>query len=597
MKRTTRRRLARAALLGATMLATAAEAAVEISPFVEARPVISYASDQSPETRAWTELGAGLESSVDSRRIDFDLRYRYGQRLAVSGPLNDDARHTGAGSMRAELLRDLLYLDALGSATLVNTQFGGLNDQLGDDPSQQQTYAASVQPAIRRRFGRLQFNARYSYGIFEVEGQAPALRIGAPVDSNQLAIGGASDTRNQSASVTLGNAGRSDRLRWRLIGEYQRDRIEQLDQRYTSKRAVADGEYALSRKIGLIGSVGYEDILDRQDSILVDPTTGLAIPDANGFAQRDPANPFVVNFDEEGITYEAGFRWSPSRRTNVIARAGRRFGDFTASGSAELRFLSDLRLLASYTESINNFGRLFTTLFTDPVSGVVTPISSFAAGGSDRTPLGATTCAFGLDPATGTCRFSLTQVASNATFKDQSAAITLAKGGGGELGSGGGDLTPSRLTGAISGFYTRRSYLGEQVPGVPSAASPFSLAGSTDISYGVDVRGERELGERSAAAFDLRAQRNRYGLSRDAKDLLLTAQLSYTKPVGRQISLSASLFASRRWVDDSATTPATARFDLREGTTATFAVGLRYSFTPVRGRRSQSAPDIGQPEG
>ena len=586
-----RRRIARALLLSAAAVPVPAMSAVSFEPSVESRLVGTYSSDQSPETRSWNEIAAGLQSSVDTDRIDFDLRYRYAHRLPLSGETIDDSRHTGSGLMRGELLRDLLYLDAQGAATVLNTGAAGVVDVDGDDPRQQQTFSASLQPALRRQFGKLLANLRYSYGIFEVDGRTAPLRVGQPFVPNQSFALGASDTRNHSASASIGNVGRSDRFRWRLVGEYQRDSIEQLDQRYTSKRVTADAEYALTRTVGLIANVGYEDILDRQAGVLLD-ATGVPILDADGLVQLDPAQPVVTNFDTSGLTYEGGFRLSPSRRTNFIARAGKRFGDFTAAGSFELRLTRGIRMFATYTESINNFGRLFTTLFTDPVSGVITPIDSFSGGGQ-RSPLGSSTCAFGLDPATGSCRFNLTQVAANATFKDQSAALTIARGGVGAVESG----RTLRFTGAVSSFYTRRSYLGRQPAGVPAGATPFSLAGAVDTSYGVNLQGEQQLGSDGSAAFDLRVQRNEYGLSRDGKDLLVTAQLRYDKTIGRRLGVFATLFATRRWVDDNAAAALSNRLDLIARKSATASIGVRYLFSSNRGRAAPSSPRQNTPEG
>lgn len=588
-----RLRHVRALLLATAMSSTPAFATVRFEPSIESRAVVNYASDQSPETRSFNEVAVGVDTGIETRRIDFDLRYRYAHRIGISGPLNDKDRHAGSGQLRSELIRDLFFLDAQGSATILNTGFGGAVDPDADDANQQQTFSGSIQPAIRHRFGRTQVTARYSYGIFEAGNQFSLLRVGRPLQPGQGFLLGASDTRNQSASVAIGNVGRSDRLRWRVSAEWQRDRIDQLDQLYTSKRGLADAEYSLSRTIGLIANVGYEDILDRQDAIVID-ATGVPVPDANGFVQRDPTMPYTVNFDTNGLTYEAGFRLSPSRRTNFIARAGKRFGDFTASGSLELELSSDLRLFATYNESLNNFGRLFTTLFTDPVSGTITPIGSFAgSGGGKQSPIGATTCAFGLDAETGSCAFNLSQIASNATFKDQSAALTIAKGGAGSAEG----VAPRRFSGSLSAFYTKRGYLGNQPAGLPAGTAPISLGGSTDHSYGVALHAEQRLGRQQTVGLDLRAQRNEYGLSRDGKDLQLTAQLRYDWLIARSVSLFASGFLNRRLVEEGTGPALPGRFILPQNTAGSASVGIRYLFAPNRGRGSQSSPRLSTPEG
>lgn len=571
-------------LAAAACLTAPASAQTSIRPFVETR-LVTTTSDllELGRYRNWIELAGGVNADFNSKRVDGALDYRAVRRVPIDTSLNDKIRHTGSGSVRAELLRDYLYLNASGNASIVSPTFGGIVNPDSDNVEDQQAFGASVQPSFRHTFGnRIRVNADYRYSLFEVEGGVPPLQIGQPFTLDRPSFGGASDQRSQGASASIGNARRSDRIRVELRGDWQRDRIEQLDEHYDSKRVILDGEVAVNRFISVLGSGGYEDIRDELDGLLVDRTTGLPILDSAGRLQRDPAMPRRVNFDFEGPTWDAGVRLTPSPRTGLVVRAGRRFGSFSGSGSLYYRIRSDLTLSGAYSDRINNFGRLYTALFSDPVTGLVTPVGTRSGYGGRRggAPLGAGGCAFGFDPDTQFCRFNLTQVATSAVFRERTGSLTLQRGS---------EEFPddARFFGYATAFYTQRKYLGDSdlFPATPLPFVPaLYLAGTKDVSYGVYARAEKLMSGNSYATLDLRGQRNEYALSADAKDFYLSGYGRYETLLDRRINLFATAFLSRRFADRNQDSPFFSRIGRRDRTEGTFSVGLRYLFSPYRGR-------------
>ena len=555
-----------------------------IRPFVESR-LVGTSNDvlQLGDYRTWLELAGGLNADIDTRRVDGSLNYRVARRVPIDGVLDDKVRHNGDGSVRAELVRDYLFLNAQGSASIISPTFGGIVNPDSDSPDEQQAFGASVQPTFRHNFAnRIRVAANYRYSLFEVEGGVPPLEIGEPFSLDRPSFGGASDQRSQGASVSIGNSRRSDRFRLELRGDWQRDRIEQLDEHYDSKRVILDGEAAINRAISLVASGGYEDIRDELDSLLVDQRTGIPILDSDGRLQRDPAMPRRVNFDFEGPTWDVGVRLTPSARTGLVVRAGRRFGSFSGNGSFYYRIRSDLTFSGGYQDQINNFGRLFTALFSDPATGAVIPIGTRSGYGGRRggAPLGAGGCAFGFDPSTQFCRFNLTQIATSAVFRERTGSLTLQKGN---------EEFPddSRFFGYATAFYTKRRYLGESdlQPNPPLPFAPaLYLAGTEDVSYGAYFRAERLLGGNRYATLDLRAQRNEYALSSDSKDLYLSALARYDMLLDRRINLFATAFLSRRFADRNEDSVFFSRIGRGDRTEGTFSVGIRYLFSPYRGR-------------
>jgi len=567
-------------LAAASCVAYPASAETTFEPFVEARLVGRMNEFDTDNFRYWGEGSAGFLSRFDSQRVDGSIRYRLIRRLPIGENVSDRTRHQGSGSVSTELVRDYLYLSADGNASVITPTFGGLFDPDTDEPGNQQAFGAGVQPTFRHVFNnRIAVSGTYRYSLFEVEGGSEPLRIGQPF-SLARGFGGASDTRSQSASASIGNSRRSDRVRVRLLGNYQRDRIEQLDEHYRNLRGVVDGDLAVTRFLSLLGSYGYEDISDVQDSVLVDPLTGLPVTSPEGLLQRDPANPRTVNFEYKGPTYDAGVRLTPSRRTTLVARVGKRYGDFSAYGSFQQVLRSDLVFTAGYNDQLNTFGRLYTTFFNDPVTGQIVPVGSFRGGGR-RTPIGTSTCAYGFDRETGACLFNLTRIASGAVFRDRTAFATL------QRGSEQFANEEQRLYGYLSAFYSHRRYLGDRKPAVPGGVLGFDaalfLAGTTDVSYGLTAYGERLLSRRSYAIFDLRAQRNQYSLSSDVKDVFISARGQYEMLVDRNVNLFATALVGKRYAE-AGDTPLAQLFGVRDSTPVTFSVGVRYLFAPYQGR-------------
>lgn len=575
-----RRRFCRLLLLGAAAAPSAVGAETQITPFVELRQVTQWTLPNKA-LGIYMEPSAGVTATFDTQRIDGSLDYHVSAPIAIKDDYDRGMRHIGSAALSAEVIRDYFNLGAAANAALLNTGFGGLFNSDFDDPTRQQVYGGSIQPSFNHVFAnRIAVNAQYSYALVEAEdGNRPPLVVGAPFDPTRTELVGASDSRSQAASASIGNTGRSSRIRARATGSWQKDRTEQLDAHFDSARAVGDIELVINRDFSLLGSGGYEDIKDETDNLLVDPQTGLPVPDAAGLLQLDPAAPRVVNFAYKGETYDGGFRYSPTRRLSIIARAGKRSGDFSATGMIQYRVNPITRFRAAYNDGIDNFGRLLTSLYVDPITGAVTPIGTFAGGGRNM-PVGASRCAVGFDPDTGFCRFNITQIASSATFKNRTASLTLERGDQ--------DFKQElRAYWEASLFYSRRQYLGTRqsaFSGTASTIPSLTLAGTTDNSLGATGHYERLTSGTSFIVVDLLAQYNWLKLTQSSRDLYVSARAQYETLADRRINVFAAAFVDRRFVLDGESTIPGFPFFNQDTTRVTFSVGVRYLFRPHTGR-------------
>ena len=70
----------------------------------------------------------------------------------------------------------------------------------------------------------------------------------------------------------------------------------------------------------------------------------------------DPGAPRQLTYDMDGIMYDAGIIWRPSPRTELQARAGRRYGGTTVVGSLSHRINDHASVNAAVFDSVQTFG-------------------------------------------------------------------------------------------------------------------------------------------------------------------------------------------------------------------------------------------------
>ncbi len=106
----------------------------------------------------------------------------------------------------------------------------------------------------------------------------------------------------------------------------------QLDQRFEGKFGRGDVVLPVGRGVAVAAGVGYEKIEVSQRDPLLD-AAAMPVLDSNGRFVTDPASPRRIAYNTDGIFWDAGVLWRPSRRTSLEARVGRRYGSMTYTGS------------------------------------------------------------------------------------------------------------------------------------------------------------------------------------------------------------------------------------------------------------------------
>ena len=511
-----------------------------VQPYVEIAQVGNFSLD-SGNSLTYTSLAAGVDAAVRTRRVQGSLSYRYERRVAWGDDLADNDVHSGIARVAAEILPRTLQVNAGALATRVRGD--GLSPIFGfdtiDDPTVSEVYSLYAGPDFAQRVGALDLAASYRIGYVEIDNKAFA---GLPNGPGAILLDRYDRSTSHNATASIGMGPGELPFGWTLGGGYVREDVDRLDQEFEAAYARADIVVPVSYDLALTAGVGYEDIGSSQQDILRD-AAGRPVVTPGGRLIADPTRPRLRAFDTDGVIYDAGFIYRPSRRTEISARFGRRYGGTLVIGSARHRLNRHYGVTANVYTGIESFGRLtIGNLAAVPVDFDLrrTPFNN-GLGGIGR-------CVFGNAPGTGACFDDAFQSIAGSNFRNRGASILFSGGRGvWTFGAGAG--------------YAHRRYFN------PILADTFALRRRTDESVTLAANVGRTLDRHSAVTVDAYAawfdsnlpgagNVSNYGASASYHRRLLTDRLSFRAAAG--------LFHSRNGPFDD--------------TVASVLVGLRYNF-------------------
>jgi len=306
---------------------------VDVSPYLEIGQVFSTnLKGGDNDVLTYTTLAAGVDAVVATRRAELAATVRYEYRIGESRGISDGDVISGLARGRIEVSQGL-NLEAGALATRTRADVGGSDSGLliGNSDNVANLYSVYAGPTFARRVGGLDVGAGYRFGYTKVDVDTPAIL--AP---GIQPIGAFDSSTNHVAWASVGQRPGDLPFGWQVSGGYQREDASQLDQRFEGKYARADVTVPISPTVALLGGVGYENIEIGQRNPVLD-TNGIPVVDANGRFVTDKSTPRQLSFDTDGLIWDAGVMWQPSRRMSLTAKIGRRYGDTIYTGSFTYR--------------------------------------------------------------------------------------------------------------------------------------------------------------------------------------------------------------------------------------------------------------------
>lgn len=506
---------------------------VDITPYLEVGAVLTGEFTNGGDLLTWSTAAAGVEGVISTRRAQAAASIRYERRFSLSDNLPDADLLSGVLRGRYELAPGL-SLEAGGIADYGTTdsRFSPAGLVTGTLDNVSQVYSLYAGPTFGRRIGDVDVGAAYRFGYTRSEVEQRAV-----LPTGAVRIGSFDDATNHALIASVGMGPRVAPVGWRLSGGLEQEDAGQLDQRYRGYHARLDLIRPVAPTLALVGSVGYEHIRVSARSPLRD-AAGVPVLDRDGRLVSDRTQPRQIAFDTDGLIWDAGVMWRPSRRLSVEARIGRRYGDTIFTGGWSWRAGADTVVAMSAYDNFTTAGRQLTSalatlptdfdLFRNPVGGGIAP------------------CVFGADGAN--CIGNDLDNLSGFGFRNRGLTLSAS-------------TRLSRWSVSAAMGYDRRRYVANVAAGLGS------IDGTTDDNWFAMVAASRSLDQQTSLSTGIYLNYFDSGFAGAADGLVYGANATLSHNFIERLSGSLGLGVSA--IDQDG-------FNRRAFGTA--IAGLRYSF-------------------
>ena len=364
--------LAGCGLPGALLAQDGPSRVADVTPYIEAAQVLGVELDPGNDVVTYTQLAAGVDAQLAGRYSAGSASIRYERRIGWGEDTLDGDTVSGIARGSLALVPGAVTLEAGGLAARTRvdgnggTSLGGFG---GNDSSTSQIYSVYAGPSISTRSGDAQVEAHYRLGYTRVEAPDAVLTApgAAPVDYFD-------DSTTHMASARVGFAPGTvlPLIGVGIGGGWNEQNISNLDQRIRDRHVRGDVTVPLSPTVALLGGVGYEDVRISSRDALRDGN-GNAVIGSDGRYVTDPNAPRRIAYETDGLIWDAGVLWRPSRRTSLEAHVGRRYGSTTYYGSFSYAPSRRSSINLSVYDNMTGFGGALV----DRISGLPTRFEAF----------------------------------------------------------------------------------------------------------------------------------------------------------------------------------------------------------------------------
>ncbi len=425
-----------------------------ITPYIEIGQV---ATDDftNNDVLTYSTVAVGVDASIETRRTQVQVSYRYERRFSYDKKVGDDDVHSGLARAAVKVAPGF-SIEGGALATRARSDIRGAAPGVlaGNVDNISQVYSAYVGPTLSTHAGPATVGASYRFGYTKVEdpGQTD-VPAGAPK------LDRFDNSHSQVAQASIGTkAGTVLPVGVTVSAAWERDDASQLDQRYDGKYARGDAVLPVAPTIALTAGVGYEKIQISQRDAELD-STGNPVTDSHGRFVTDPASPRRIAYQTDGLIYDAGVIWRPSTRTTLEARVGRRYGGTTYTGSFSYAPSHAIGVQVGVYDSVETFGHQLEDGIASLPTSFIEQRDAFGQQFSG--------CTFGTGSAgAGGCLNGVFQSISTAAYRARGVdAVVSAHRGPMSFGVG-------------AGYANRRFYAPD--------GTGFTVNGTTDQSFYVD---------------------------------------------------------------------------------------------------------------
>lgn len=414
---------------------------VTVSPYIEASQVLLAQLSPGSDTLTYTTLAAGVDAVIAGRNNQGAVSLRYERRFGWGEDTLDSDTLSGVARFQTAIVPRAINFEvgAMAARSSVENNGSTVNGiELGNST---QVYSAYAGPSIATRAGDVLVNGHYYFGYTKVEQPNAVVVVPGqnPVDLLD------SSTRH-NAEIHFGTkAGEPLPVGIGAGAGYNREDISNLDQRLEDFHARGDIAVPLTDDLQLVGGVGWEKVKVSHRDALLDTVTGLPVIGSDGRYVTDTSQPRQIAFESEGLIWDVGVMWRPSRRTAFEAHVAKRYGYTNYYGS--LAYAPDARTSVNVSayDSMTSLGGLLNDAL------VALPTEFEAVRNPLNGDLGGCVAAQGaLKPGQGTCLTGALSSLRSSVFRSRGIMASLTRSAG-RLGYGVGAGYDRRRFIAVSG--------------------------------------------------------------------------------------------------------------------------------------------------
>jgi hypothetical protein len=332
---------------------------IEVTPYIEADQVLTADLEPDSDTLTYTTIAAGVDVSAVGHYSAASASVRYERHFGESGGFRDSDTISGIARASMAVIPHAVTIEAggLASRDSVDSHGGTFGGAFANSASHtSRIYSGYIGPSVETQAGDLQVEGHYRFGYTKVT-EPRAVLVGTtgavPVD-----LADESTTHNAQARIgfrpyTLLPVGAG------VGGMWIEQDVSNLDQRVRDRNVRGDVTVPLSPTFALVGGVGYEDVEVSSRDALRD-SAGNPVIDSDGRYVTDKSAPRQIAYQTDGLIWDVGVLWRPSKRTSLEAHVGRRYDSTTYYGNFSYKPNARESVNVSVYDGITSFGGLIT---------------------------------------------------------------------------------------------------------------------------------------------------------------------------------------------------------------------------------------------
>lgn len=504
------------------------------TPYIEVSQVVTSRNIPQNETFTYTRAAAGVDMAVNGTRNGGAMSLRYERRFDWDQPDAAGDSLTGLANGYATFTPGLqFHAGGLATRERFNARGASVPGAQFDDEVVQ-VYSIYGGPVVKTQVGDVAVDASYRLGYSRVEQEEPGISVPG-IETQDIF----DDSTVHSASVSAAiKPGEVLPVGVGVAGSFYREDISNLDQRIEDAQARATVTIPVAQDLAVSGAVGYEKVqISGRDAVV--GADGFPVVGKGGSYVTDKSQPRVLAYDVDGLIWDVGVMWRPSRRTALTANVGRRYGSTSYTGLLSYAPSTRMSVHVAVYDNVAGFGgqlnRTLAGLPTD-FSAIRNPLSGDLSG-----------CVSSLE--SGGCLSGALGTLRSAAFRARGVAASY----GVRLG---------RISAGLSGGLDRRRFIA--APGTVLE----TVNGQVDENYWINAYLTAQFRDSSALETNFYANWVDSGGAFAGDTKAYGATAAYYRDLTRNLSARAALGI------EGLTEP-----DLPEDFwTASALVGLRYSF-------------------